>query len=41
MRFAAAVTKLARRPDPTAFIRFLGTPRAAAVLAAAGLEEGT
>jgi hypothetical protein len=38
MLFAAAVTRLARRPNPVAFLRFLGTPQAAAVLSDRGLE---
>ena len=35
--YAAAVTKGARRPDPAAFIAFLGTPPARQLLATAGL----
>ena len=37
--FAAAVTTLARRPNPAAFVRFLDTPRAAALLLDAGLQK--
>ena len=36
--YAAAVTKLASRPNPEAFVTFLGTPEATAILTAAGLE---
>jgi len=36
--YAAAVTKLARRPDPARFLDFLLTPQAAAMLAEHGLE---
>jgi molybdate transport system substrate-binding protein len=36
--YAIAVTKLARRPDPQAFVEFLMTPEAAVVLQAQGLE---
>jgi molybdate transport system substrate-binding protein len=38
MLFAAAVTKLARRPNPAAFIHFMGTPGAAAMLTEVGLD---
>jgi molybdate transport system substrate-binding protein len=38
MLFAAAITKGARRPDPAAFIAFLGTTQARELLATAGLE---
>ena len=41
MIFAAAVTKLSRRPNPGAFLRFLGTPRAMEMLSAAGLGAWT
>lgn len=37
---AAAVTTLARRPKPEAFIAFLATPEATALLAEAGMEAG-
>jgi molybdate transport system substrate-binding protein len=36
--YAATATRLARRPDPDAFVRFLASPEATAVLIAAGLE---
>lgn len=36
--YAAAVTKLARRPDPARFLAFLLSPQATAVLADNGLE---
>jgi molybdate transport system substrate-binding protein len=38
IRYAATVTKLARRGDPAAFINFLASPEGLAVLRAAGLE---
>jgi len=37
--YGAAVTRLARRPDPAAFVRFLDDPAAAAILRAHGLER--
>ena len=37
--YAAAVTKLARRPNPDAFIRFLAGDEATALLRAHGLEK--
>jgi len=36
--YSAAVTKLARRPDPARFVAFLLSPQATAVLAKSGLE---
>jgi ABC-type molybdate transport system substrate-binding protein len=36
--YAAAVTRLASRPDPDAFIDYLVTDRASTMLAAFGLE---
>ncbi|HUB49834.1 MAG TPA: substrate-binding domain-containing protein [Acetobacteraceae bacterium] len=36
--YAAAITKLARRPDPARFLAFLLSPQATAVLADNGLE---
>jgi molybdate transport system substrate-binding protein len=39
--YTAAVTKLAWRPDPQAFVDFLLTPDAAAVLRSAGLETAS
>jgi hypothetical protein len=36
--YAASVTRLASRPDPQAFIAFLATPEASALLASSGLE---
>ena len=36
--YAATVTKLARRPDPGAFVAFLGSTEGLAALRAAGLE---
>jgi molybdate transport system substrate-binding protein len=38
LRYAAAVTRLARRPNPEGFVGFLAAPEGAAILAAAGLE---
>lgn len=40
-RYAAAVTSLARRPDPARFIDFLLTHQAATLLASLGLEAAT
>jgi molybdate transport system substrate-binding protein len=39
--YAATVTKLARRGDPAAFVRFLGSPEGQAVLHEAGLETAS
>jgi molybdate transport system substrate-binding protein len=39
--YAAAVTRLASRPDPQAFVAFLATPEASALLTEAGLELQT
>jgi molybdate transport system substrate-binding protein len=36
--YAAAVTRLARRPNPEDFVAFLTTKEAGDILAAAGLE---
>jgi molybdate transport system substrate-binding protein len=36
---SAAVTRLARRPNPEAFVHFLDTDEAAAILRAHGLEK--
>ena len=38
LTYAASVTRLASRPNPQAFIEFLATPEAKAVLTDAGLE---
>ena len=40
-RYGAAVTRLARRPNPQGFVDFLASPEGAAVLIAAGLELAT
>jgi molybdate transport system substrate-binding protein len=37
--YAATVTRLARRPDPQAFVQFLNTPECQTILHAAGLES--
>jgi molybdate transport system substrate-binding protein len=39
--YAAAVTRLARRPNPEHFVAFLTTREAGDILAAAGLEAIT
>jgi molybdate transport system substrate-binding protein len=39
--YAAAVTRLARRPDPDAFVRFLASEDAAAILRAHRLERAS
>ncbi len=39
--YAATVTRLARRPDPEAFVAFLGSAEGKTALTAAGLEAVT
>jgi molybdate transport system substrate-binding protein len=39
--YGAAVTRLARRPNPDAFVRFLGGDEGTAILRAHGLESGS
>ncbi|MDR3531620.1 MAG: substrate-binding domain-containing protein [Rhodopila sp.] len=39
--YAATVTKLARRPNPGAFLTFLGSPEGQAALRSAGLEAAS
>ncbi len=41
LRYAASVTRLARRPNPDGFVAFLATKQATDVLTAAGLEIAT